>query len=766
MIRALPVLNPGELVLFARSGPASKGSSSFPAAMWDEMRKHETGLAAVAAYGSTSVDLSRGGEARRVGGGFVSGSYFSLLGTRPVAGRLLGEGDDHPGCPPVAVITDAFWRTEYGASPSVVGASLALNGAPFEIVGVAEPSFFGMEIGYQPPIWAPLCTERIVRGAAGGGYRGGMGLAVVGRLAPASSIEQAGARVAAMAQAVVQTTGAAPNTTFALVPFSRGVRDLSRAYGDSLFALMAVVAVVLLIACANVANLLLARATARQREIAVRLALGAGRWRVVRQLLTESVLLSAFGAAAGVLFASWASRGLVRLLSPPGRLVALDLPLDPLVLTFTLTVSLLTGVLFGLAPAFRASRVDPHAAMRTGGRGALEGHTRFHAGKALVVAQIALSLVALSAAALLVGSWRRLATVDPGFRGDRVVVASADIRMAGIPDERQPDTYGLVLARLRAIPGVVAVSGSSRTPIDNVNWSSAIAFEDESNTGDLPVVYLNEVTDGYFAALGVPIRAGRDFTAADSAGSPRVAVISEELARRSGGAAAIGRRCRWQPGHDFSPAIETVGIAGDTKMRPLREASPPIVYLAAWQNARPGPLMVFAIRAARSAQAVIPDVKSAFAAVNPRISLRLTTLDRQVDDSLHLQRAMGVLSGLFGTLALALAALGLYGITSYNVARRRGEIGVRIALGAERSRIVRMVFGDVGRLVAVGLAIGVPLCLPVTRLITALLYGVTPGDPASMAVSIVILAAAAIAAALTPAARAACLDPIAALRED
>jgi putative ABC transport system permease protein len=769
MLRSLPVSDPERLVMLTRGEAGARRSTTFTPAMWDELRRHATLFGDLFAYGSTSVDLSQGGEARRVGAGFVTGTFFRALGVRSAAGRLLAPEDDLAGCPAVAVITQAFWRSHFGSSPAAVGASIPLDGHPFEIVGVTEPPFFGIEIGYRPPVWVPLCAEPIVRGTAGGGYRGGMGRLILARLSAGDSVEQARARIAAAGSAgIVQAIGLPATVALDLQPFARGIPDLRRDSSDALFALMAGVALVLLIACANVANLLLARASARRRETAVRLALGASRSRIVRQFLTESVLLSLAAAAAGLALARPAGLALVRLLSPPGIQIALDLPIDRTVLSFTTAVAVLTGVLFGLAPAWGAGRLDAHAAMRAGGRGVLEGGSRLGAGQALLVAQIALALTAVCAALLLGGSWRRLAARDPGFRPDHVVIASADIRMAGIADARQATTYAEALDRLRAIPHVASVSASTRTPIGNGSWTTAIEVEGLSMPPDRrPIVELNEVSERYFQTLGIPLRAGRDFAAADGSSAVRIAIVSERLARAVfGERPALGQRFRWLLGRELSPAIEIVGIAADTTMRSLRDDRPPIAYLALRQNATPGPVLTFAVRSTAPSPVVVDQVKSAFAEIDPRISLRLTTLAAQLDDSLHLERALGVLAGSFGILAVGLAAMGLYGVVSYTVARRRNEIGVRIALGAERGRILRMIFADVGWLLAGGVAIGMPLSLSVTRLAASLLYGVTPGDPAALAGAAALLAAAAMAAALLPARRAARLNPIAALREE
>ncbi len=775
MLKSLPVSHPEELVgLYLNAGGASKNPSSFSQALWEQIRDQQDVFAGVFVYGSTCADLSAGGEVRPAAVGLVSDGFFSTLGVRSVVGRTLVGGDDQRGCLPVAVITHSFWQSEYGGSADVIGKSVAINGQPFQIVGVTEPAFFGVEYGYYAPIWAPQCAGTIIRGA--GAYsRGGW---VIGRLKPGVTLEQSRARLAALAPAMLEATlptnasdeatAQYRKSTFGVEPFSKGMPALSRNYGAALFLLMAIVGVVLLIACANVANLLLARATARQHEIAVRLALGASRFNLIRQLLTESLLLSLLGAALGVLFAGWGSRFLVGFLAGRNQVVPLDLTPDLNVLGFTLAVGALTGVLFGLAPAWRATRVDPHAVMKPSGRGVAEGHSRFSIGKALVVAQIALSLVMIVGAGLLLGSWRRLATLDPGFRSDGVLLAGVNTRPARVPDEQLGETYRRILERLRAIPGVASAGAAGLTPFGTTNSAITIDVAGYTPTSDNDArVRFNQVSDGYFATIGTRILAGRDFNSGDVSTSPPVAMVSEELARKFfGGARAVGQRFRQQWGSDFSPPTEIIGIAANIKENSDPGASQPTVYYALSQITQPWSSINFALRAEGSPPALIPSVKAALAEIEPRFSLDLRMLQQQLDEAVRLSRMLAMLSGFFGSLALLLAAIGLYGIIAYSVARRRKEIGVRIALGATHTRIIRMVLGEVGRLVVTGVAIGALLSLAVTRLVAKFLYGVEQNDPATLALSFLTLAAVALGAALMPAWRAARLDPMVALRDE
>jgi predicted permease len=653
-----------------------------------------------------------------------------------------------------------------------------LDTRPFRIIGVADQSFFGVDVGRTVQVYAPLCSEAIIRGAGSAlDRRSTWWLNLIGRPKADMAPEQVRAGLKRIAPASYEST-VPPNWgvknqkeyregTFDAVPAGKGMSQLRRQYRTALFALMSVVGVVLLVACANVANLLLARATARQREIAIRLAIGAGRGRLVRQLLTESVLLSALGAGVGVLFARWGSQLLVRLLSTSRNTVSLDLSLDMTVLAFTVAVAMATGVLFGLAPAWRSSRVNPQAAMKAGGRGVAEGHSRFSIAKALVTAQIALSLVLVVSAGLLLGSFTKLANLDPGFRPAGVLVVTVDARNASTDEARRGELYQRMLERARALPGVTSASIADLTPISGSSWNDEIYVDGLTlKSGRDALVYFNRVSDRHFTTMGTALVAGRDFGAQDTPESPQVAIVNDAMAKKFFAGSAIGKHFRIKEGDALQPLVEIVGVVKDAKYKDLREETLPTAYYAATQIAKPGSFISFVLRGDGSALALTNGFKSVAAEADPRLSLRFVSLEEQLATSLTRERLLATLSGFFGALALLLATIGLYGIMSYNVARRRSEIGVRIALGAARPRVVRMVLGEVGRMVVIGLAIGGVAAAASTRLMKTLLYGLSPSDPTTLAASGAVLLVVALAAGLVPALRASRLDPMDALREE
>ena len=773
LLKSLPVDHPEELLVVRRDSVPVVTNP-----IWEQVRDRQDVFSGVFAYGSISFNLTNGGEARRVAGDYVSGDFFSTLGVRALTGRTLLHGDDYRGCPGVAVIGDAFWQSEYGGDASVIGKNISLDGHQFPIVGVIDPAFYGLDVGQRAQVYVPLCSSIVLDGPKVLDARSRWWLQIVGRPKSGLTQRQIDARLATLAPAIIEST-IPPNWSagalesyrkmrFDTAPADKGFSELRTTFRRALFMLMAVVGIVLLIACANVANLLLARATTRQREIAVRLALGAGRRRLIRQLMTESVLLSLLGATVGVFFALWGSRLLVRMMSTTNRAVSLDLTVDLRVLAFTIGVAAFTGILFGLAPAWRTGRVDPHSAMKSQSRGVAEGHSRFSIGKALVVAQVALSLVLVAGAVLLLGSWRRLVDTDPGFTRDRILLVSTDIRSGQIAAEQRSTMYREILTRLAGLPGVRGASASQLTPIGSSAWNDEIKAD-----GFVPasqkdaVVWMNEVSAGYFSTMGTPLLAGRDFNSSDLPGSTKIAIINEAMARRVYKTNnAVGKRFRISEGRDFGPPVEVVGVVANAKYRSMREENEPIAYLAMSQNASPGAFMNFEIRTDGSPTAIIPEIRAALTEINPRFTLEFVPLARQVSESLRLPRTLATLSGFFGALALVLAMIGLYGIMSYNVARRRNEIGVRIALGAAQGRVVAMVVKEVSRMLVAGVVFGTLLAVGVTRLVSSFLYGVTPTDPTTLVLSGATLAIVGIGAAMMPAWRASRLDPVAALRED
>jgi putative ABC transport system permease protein len=775
-LKSLPVSHPESLMLINMGG---KGEEPMTNPLWEQLRNLHGVLSGSLAYSGQEFNLSNGGVVRRAPGSWVSGSYFATLGVRPLAGRLLQPADDVRGCPATAAVSAGFAAREFGGAAGAVGRTLSLEGQPFEVVGVTDPAFTGMEVGRPVDIYTPICAQVFtthdpkVLDARSRWY-----LDVMARPKPGLSIEQVRGGLAAAARGIFAATlpgnwGADNQRDYlqgklGALPAATGVSDLREMYQRALLIVMVVVGVVLLIACANIANLLLARAAGRQREIAIRLAIGAGRGRLIRQLLTESLLLSLSGALLGVLFARWASQLLVGLLSVNDRPVWLDLSLDLRVLGFTIGVATLTGILFGLAPAWRAAQVDPQTAMKSGGRGIAGGEVRHRIGKALVVGQVALSLVLVAAAGLLLGSFHRLATLDPGFRREGVLLMSMDFSNAGIKDRPLINAQSQLLRQVRELPGVASASASLITPIGHTGWNDLLLVPGYSPaTFKDSIAFFNQVSPGYFGTMGTGLIAGRDITADDVAQAHSVAVINETMAHRVfGTVSAIGRTFRTPVGDSGSPPREIVGVVRDAKYQRLDEKTPATAYLPLGVGDTPTTVLTYEVRATGPTADIVRLSKDLAAGVNPAISLDVRTLSSQVSASLTRPRLLATLSGFFGALALLLAVIGLYGTMSYNVTQRRNEIGIRMALGAGNRRVLRMVVGEAGRLVAMGIVLGAALAVATTRLLASFLYGLTATDPATLALSALGLVVIAMLAAAAPAWRAARLDPMTALRDD
>jgi predicted permease len=556
--------------------------------------------------------------------------------------------------------------------------------------------------------------------------------------------------------------------TLDTLPAARGLSFLRDPYRDALIILMAAVGVVLLVACANIANLLLARAALRQREIAVRLAIGAARSRLIRQLLTESLLLSSIGAALGILFANRGSALLVRYLGSHNTQVFLDVSLNLRVLGFTAAVAVATGILFGIAPAWRTTHVPLNAAMKENARGLTGGQAHFGLGKALVAFQVALSLVLLVGAGLLSATFWKLTTQDPGFDRNNVLLVHVDFQNARYAKDLLPDACDQILAALRALPGVRSASYSFITPIAGSFWNEIIRVDGYTpKNPDDALLFMNGVSPEYFQTTGTPIFAGRDFNTRDSKNAPLVTIVNETAANQFfHGMNPIGKGYRMESS-DGKPGrlIEIVGVVKDAKYGEMREPIKPTGYVPSAQTESFN-ISSFALRTNGPASTLISPVKKTFESVNKNIYLEFTTLATQVDESLNRERLLASLSGFFGALALLLAAIGLYGVMSYTVARRRNEIGIRMALGAEQRTIQWMVLREVLLLVGAGLLLGLAAATATTRLLASMLYGLTPTDPATLAFAAITLLTVAALAGYLPARRAAKLDPMTTLREE
>ncbi len=790
ILKSLPVRHPKELIQ-VMMGKQSYAGYSNPT--WEHLRDRQDVFSGIFAYGRWGFNLAPGGEARPVNGVYVSGHYFDTLGVRAVLGRTLVPTDDTRGCAASAVMSYGFWQSEYGGRADVLGKTISIDRHPIEIVGVTEPGFNGTEVGASADVMVPLCAVTLI----GSGYPRMLEtnfypvgwLQVVGRLKPGVSESQATARLKVLAPQIYKAAfdergleneggrklgpeerGRYLSQTFDTHPAANGISYMRRQYQLALIILMMTVGVVLLIACANVANLLLARGAARQREIAIRMAVGGGRGRLIRQLLTESLLLSGIGAVLGVLFAAWGALLLARFLDAP-----LDLTFDVRIFAFTATVAVLTGLLFGIVPAWRGARVGPESAMKANARGVIEG-SKLSLGKALVTAQVALSLLLVVGAGLMLSTFWKLISRDAGFERGQVLLVSADLRSGNYPRERWSAVYQEMLDQLRAIPGVHSASVSSITPVCHCRWAGEVEVDGYSpKSRDDSMASFNDVSDRYFETVGTAIVAGRDFNSHDTSTSLKVAIVSKSFVQKYFGAAnPLGRHFRIPEGRGSQYAwsiaggpVEIVGVVRDAKYSSLRDESSPFVFIPWSQGGVPGPLTSFELRAGGGAPtALISGVKSAIAGINRDVSIEFKTLSAKVDSSIEREALLATLSGFFGGLSLMLAMIGLYGVMSYNVARRQNEIGIRIALGAEPRRVLRMVMGELALLIGIGLTVGVVAALAATRLVASFLYGVTPNDPFTLALAVVLMAGAAALAGYFPARRASRLQPLIALREE
>jgi predicted permease len=792
-LRTLPVKDPQELaeVRLADMKGARGGFARFPSVtnpIWEQIRERQQAFSGIFAWGTDRINLATGGEARPARMLYVSGDFFRTLGVNAALGRVFTTADDQRGCgAPGLVISHEFWQREYGGEANVIGRKITLADRQFEIIGVTPASFFGMEVGRSFDLALPICAAALV-------YRGrwldsslSWWLTVTGRLKPGWSLDQATAQLQSFSPGLFEKTLPADYPPVSAKDYlgsrliaestGSGVSQLREKYEQPLWLLLAIAGLVLLIACANLANLLLARASARECEIAVRQALGASRGRLIRQLLVESLLLAAFGSALGAWLAQALSRFLVAFLntssaptlSTSTAPIFLDLNPDWHVLGFAASLAVMTCLLFGLAPAIRATRMGPGAAMKAGGRGMTAGRASFHPGfslrRALTVAQVALSLALVAGALLFSRSLGKLLTAPTGFSQEGVLIADVGFRQPLLPLDRYPAIKDELLARIRAIPGAESVAFSHMPPFGNTG--SIPVWMDGADARQRQRTSHSRVGPEYFKTMKIPVLAGREFDASDRANAPKVAIVNETFAREFlHGANPVGQRF-WMEGlGEPDTRYEIVGLVRDSKFGDLREEFRPIAYTAPAQLVGAGPGGRVVIRSRLPQAEMVAAVKRVLNEIDPSINVSFQGLKPMIEATILRERLMAMLSGFFGMLALLLASIGLYGILSYGVASRTNEIGIRMALGAQRRDVFWLILREALLLVIAGVAVGLPLIFAVARLASTLLFGLTGADPVSLLLAAMLMLAVALLACWIPARRATKVAPMTALRSE
>jgi predicted permease len=809
MIETLPVHNPSQLLMLrwrakgfpsvisdlegnSISDPDVGGitSESFSYEMFQAARSQNTVFSDVFAFGSniTGFNVQFSGKAESALGEPVSGDYFSGLGAWTVRGRPILPEDDAVTAPPVAVISYAFWSARLGAADSVIGSTIVTNNISLTIVGVAPPEFFGTQPGERVDFWLPLhvfprlLKSVILTGPAQYGSDADKAandywedpttwwLVVMGRMKPGVTEQQARAEMAVTFDQNLKPPADSERKeenrpALTTAPGSKGMDQLRRRFSNPLLVLMISVGLVLLIACANVAALLLARATARQKEIAVRLSLGARRRRLIQQLLTESVLLSLAGAALGLLLASWFSELLVALVGSGRQSIVLPLHISWRVLAFTAVVAVLTGLLFGLAPAFSATRMSLTAMLKEGGASNRLIGRRSKLAKALVSVQVALCLILLIGAGLFLRTLQKLEGIPLGFERQNLLMFSVAPALNGYEGNRLAEYYRQVRERIETIPGVRSVTFSAHGPVGSGESNSTVTIPGVTSGDQVVEVHRHLVAPGYFDTLGIPALAGRELTERDDAAGPKVAVINQALVRKAfGDTNPLGKVLRF--GSAARPRdFEIVGVVGDAKYNRLREAPPPTAYFSYLQALGAASFMTFQVRTSGDPGVVAAALRGKVAEVDKNIPIdRLETLAQAIDKALLFERMFSRLTGFFGVLALVLVCVGLYGTMSYSVARRTNDIGVRMALGARPAHVFRMVLNEGLALTLSGVALGLAAAAAATRLIASELYDVPAIDPLTFGCVAVLLVGVALLACYLPARRAMNVDPIVALR--
>jgi predicted permease len=787
LLQPLPVTDPGRLVNLSAPGPMSGSTScnqagncdvifSYP--MFRDLEARQSSFTGIAAHRLFGANLAYNGSTERSTGLLVSGSYFSVLGLAPASGRLIGAGDDPaPGQSAVAVLNYRYWRTRFESNPDVLGQTLTVNGQPTTIVGIAPEGFEGTTVGSRPDVFIPITlTELVQPGRTVFDNRRSYWIYLFARLKPGVSMEQAAAainvpfkNILEQVEAPLQAGMSEPTLerfkakTVLLETGTRGQSTFSREASGPLIVLLLVTLVVLLSACANIANLLLAKATGRASEMAVRLSIGAARSQLVSQLLGESLLLAALGGLLGLAIAQWTLTGIMLLLPPEvSRIVTFTL--DGRMLAFLAGITVATGLLFGLFPALNSTRPNLAVALKgqAGQPGGARSAKRFRT--ALATSQVVLSMALLAIAGLFLKSLVNISRVDLGVRTENVVAFGISPQMNGYPNERSRQIFEQVEDELARLPGVTGLTAGMVPLLGNSNWGTNVTVEGfpvEPDT-DTHSNY-NEIAPDYFKTLAVPLLAGREFTLADTLNAPRVAIINEAFAKKFGlGRDAVGRRM--ESGNSGRLGIEIVGLVKDAKYSEVKEAVPPLFFTPYRQDERVGSLTFYATTAGPT-DSVVAAIKPMMERIDPTLPVvGLRTMEEQVRQNVFEDRVLSTLAAVFAGLATILAAVGLYGVMAYTVAQRTREIGLRMALGADRSRIQRLVLGQVARVTVIGGLIGLGLAVAAGVAAQSQLYEMQGYDPTVLALAAAGLAVVAFAAGFLPAYRASRVDPMLALR--
>jgi predicted permease len=787
LLRMLPVDKPEELVVLRSPGPKKgrvwadgDGAASLSYPLYKELVEKNNVFSALLARFAVSLSVAGEGQTERANGELVSGNYFEVLGVRPVVGRTFTSDDDRvPGAGQVIVLSHGYWTRHFGGDADILDKTLIVNGVPMTVVGVARPGFNGVQVGQTPDVFIPISMKaQMTPNWDGLNDHKDYWLAIIGRLKPGLSPAQAEEALAPIYRQILEEDlpllgGSSPEMQQRFVerrllmdPGSRGRPIVQRDTKEPLLVLMGMVGLVLLIACANVANLLMARGAARQREIAIRMAVGAGRLRLIRQFLVESLTLSLIGGGAGLLVASWTISLLVGAISESVGIVGLSAKLDLRLLAFTLLLSVLTGLVFGLLPAIKATRLNLESTLREQGSSVSGALSQVRFRKALVVSQVVLTTVLLVGAGLFARSLNNLKTLDLGMRPDNLVAFSVAPDLNGYSPERTIALFDQLHQNLSSQAGVDSVSAAVIPVFTDSNASTNITVEgyqagedEEMNVGQ------NWVGSGYFSTMGIPLLEGRELTASDTANSQKVAVINETMKRRFfADRDPIGLRFTFGSGDRTRPDIQIVGVVKDSKNATVRDKGGPFAYLPYSQYKTVGNI-TFYVKTKQDAGAMAATLRREVQRLDGNLPVfDLKTVERQIDESLFADKFLTMLSLCFALLAALLASIGLYGVMAYTVTRRTREIGIRMALGATRGIVSWLILREVVVLAVVGLVVGLPAAYGLGRLTESLLFGVKASDPLVFVAAGLLLAAATLLGGYIPARKAASIDPLVALR--